>query len=101
MTTDTADNTLRSWNDTSARRAIVDFVEKVTREGGPDFVPRPERVAVFDNDGTLWCEKPMPIELGFVLHRLAEMCDTDAALRDRQPWKAAYERDPATAGTYR
>ena len=77
MTTDTADNTLRSWNDTSARRAIVDFVEKVTREGGPDFVPRPERVAVFDNDGTLWCEKPMPIEHGFVLHRLAEMCDKD------------------------
>ena len=46
MTTDTADNTLGSWNDTSARQTIVDFVEKVTREGGPDFVPRPERVAV-------------------------------------------------------
>ena len=85
--------TLASWNDTPARQAIVDFVDAVTREGGPDYVPPPERVAVFDNDGTLWCEKPMPIELGFILHRLAEMCETDAALRERQPWKAAYERD--------
>ena len=48
---------------------------------------------MFDNDGTLWCEKPMPIELGFILHRLAEMCEADASLRARQPWKAAYERD--------
>lgn len=93
MATDTADTTLTSWNDGPARQAIVDFVEAVTRDGGPDYVPPPERVAVFDNDGTLWCEKPMPIELGFVLHRLAEMCETDASLRDRQPWKAAYERD--------
>jgi len=48
---------------------------------------------VFDNDGTLWCEKPMPIELGFILQRLAAMADKDEALRDRQPWKAAYTRD--------
>ncbi|HTP23128.1 MAG TPA: HAD family hydrolase [Solirubrobacteraceae bacterium] len=93
MTADTVNATLESWNDTPARQAIVDFVEQVTREGGPGYVPPRERVAVFDNDGTLWCEKPMPIELGFVLHRLAEMCETDVALRDRQPWKAAYERD--------
>ena len=93
MATDTAHTMLASWNDTATRQAIVDFVETVTRDGGPGYVPPPERVAVFDNDGTLWCEKPMPIELGFVLHRLAEMCETDADLRGRQPWKAAYERD--------
>jgi phosphoserine phosphatase len=84
---------LPSWNDTPTRQAIVEFVERVTREGGPDHVPPSERVAVFDNDGTLWCEKPMPIELGFILARLAEMCETDDALRDRQPWKAAHEHD--------
>jgi len=48
---------------------------------------------VFDNDGTLWCEKPMPIELGFILQRLAAMAEQDPKLRDRQPWKAAYDRD--------
>ena len=93
MTADTVAAQLVSWNDTPARQAIVDFVERVTDEGGPGYVPPADRVAVFDNDGTLWCEKPMPIELGFVLHRLAEMCEADAALRARQPWKAAYERD--------
>ncbi len=95
MTTDAADTTLASWNDTPSRQAIVDFVERVTDEGGTDYVPPAERVAVFDNDGTLWCEKPMPIELGFILRRLAEMCETDATLRDRQPWRAAHERDYA------
>ena len=62
---------LESWNDTPTRQAIVEFVERVTHEGGADYVPPAERIAVFDNDGTLWCEKPMPIELGFILHRLA------------------------------
>ena len=56
-------------------------------------MPVEERVAVFDNDGTLWCEKPMPIQLDFILRRLAEMAEADPTLRDRQPWKAAYERD--------
>ena len=48
---------------------------------------------MFDNDGTLWCEKPMPIQLDFILRRLVEMAEADDALRERQPWKAAYERD--------
>ena len=79
---------LSSWNDTPTRQAIVDFVEAAARD-----VPPEERVAVFDNDGTLWSEKPMPIELGFILQRLAEMANEDESLRDRQPWQAAYERD--------
>ena len=54
----------------------------MTDEGGADYVPPDERVAVFDNDGTLWCEKPMPIELGFILQRLAEMAEADESLRD-------------------
>ena len=56
-------------------------------------MPPEERIAVFDNDGTLWCEKPMPIELAFILRRLAEMAGQDESLRRRQPWQAAYEKD--------
>ena len=73
---------LGSWRDGATRNAIVDFVERVTTEGGPEHVPPLERIAVRDNDGTLWCEKPMPIELGFILARLAEMAVEDATLRD-------------------
>jgi len=50
------DDPLSSWNDTAPKRAIVAFVEKVTKEGSFDFVPPNERIATFDNDGTLWCE---------------------------------------------
>jgi hypothetical protein len=84
---------LTSWRDTATRQAIVEFVRSVTDEGGPGFVPPAERMAVFDNDGTLWCEKPMPVELGFILRRLAEMAEADPSLRERQPWKAAHEKD--------
>jgi phosphoserine phosphatase len=79
---------LASWRDTPTREAILDFVARAH-----DEVPPEERVAVFDNDGTLWCEKPMPIQLDFILRRLASMAEHDPALRDRQPWKAAFERD--------
>jgi phosphoserine phosphatase len=89
---------LASWNDTPATQAIVEFVERVTQEGGADYVPPAERIAVFDNDGTLWCEKPIQIEVGFILKRLAEMAELDDSLRDRQPWKAAHERDYAWLG---
>ena len=84
---------LPSWNETGARQAIVEFVEAVTGADRESYLPPEERVAVFDNDGTLWCEKPMPIELGFILQRLAAMAEQDPSLRDRQPWKAAYDRD--------
>jgi phosphoglycolate phosphatase-like HAD superfamily hydrolase len=80
---------LTSWNAGAARQAVVDFVERTVAED----VPVDERMAVFDNDGTLWCEKPMPIQADFILRRLFEMAQADPELRDRQPWKAAYERD--------
>jgi phosphoserine phosphatase len=84
---------LGSWNDTATTKAIVDFAETAARD-----LPPEERVAVFDNDGTLWCEKPMPVELGFILQRLAAMAETDEALREKQPWKAAREQDYAWLG---
>jgi phosphoserine phosphatase len=80
---------LTSWNDGTARRAVVEFVDRTVADG----VPAEERVAVFDNDGTLWCEQPMPIQADFILRRLSEMAQADPGLRGRQPWKAAYERD--------
>src|SRR5947199_5574784 len=83
---------LEGWNDGATKQALVDFVEGVCGDG-PEAVPQEERVAVFDNDGTLWCEKPMPIQLDFILRRLVEMTDADPGLRDQQPWKAARERD--------
>ena len=79
---------LASWNDTATRAAIESFVANA---------PEP-RVAVFDNDGTLWCEKPMPIQLDFILRRWAAMAEADPSLRERQPYKAAYERDHAWLG---
>jgi len=83
---------LSGWRDGAAKQAIVEFVGRVCGDG-PDAVPVEERVAVFDNDGTLWCEKPMPIQLDFILRRLFEMAEAKPELRDRQPWKAAHERD--------
>jgi len=89
---------LASWRAGPTKQAILEFVERLTTEGSPDFAPQEERVAAFDNDGTLWCEKPMPIQLDFILRRLAAMADQDPGLRDRQPWQAAYTRDYAWLG---
>src|SRR3954464_11638440 len=78
---------LSSWRDGAPKQAILDFVTEA------ESVPVEERVAVFDNDGTLWCEKPMPIQLDFILRRFVEMAEAEPALQTRQPWKSAYERD--------
>ena len=61
---------LPSWNDGPAKKSVVEFVAKVTTAGSPDFVPIPERIATFDNDGTLWCEQPVPVQLFFVIDRV-------------------------------
>ena len=83
---------LAGWREGAAKQAIVEFVNRACGEG-TDRVPVEQRVAVFDNDGTLWCEKPLPIQADFILRRLYEMAEADPELRERQPWKAAYERD--------
>jgi hypothetical protein len=93
MTTARSGDLLPSWRAGASRQAIVEFVQRVTAEGSPEFVPAEERVAVFDNDGTLWCEQPMPIQLDFILRRLAAMADQDPSLRGRQPWQAASTKD--------
>ena len=84
---------LPSWRDGATKQAIVDFVRRACGAKGSGGVPVEQRVAVFDNDGTLWCEKPMPIQLDFILRRLVEMATAHPDLQERQPWKAASEQD--------
>ena len=84
---------LPSWNDTGPKAAIVAFVEKVTAENTPDFVPEPERIAVFDNDGTLWTEHPMYVQLAFALDRVKTMAPEHPEWKDTQPFKAVLEND--------
>ncbi|MET3794254.1 HAD family hydrolase [Aquamicrobium terrae] len=86
---------LNSWNDGEAKRAIIDFVSRVSDGNGPDFVPKVDRIATFDNDGTLWCEQPIQVQLFFAFDRLAEMAKADPSLKDRPPFKAFLERDLA------
>ena len=84
---------LPSWNDTPTKQSLLDFVAAVTAEDSPQFVPAPDRIAVFDNDGTLWCEKPMYIQLDYILRKMAERAEKDHSLRSQHPWKAAWEKD--------
>ena len=86
---------LASWTDGPARQAILDFVARVTEEGGADFVPPAERIATFDNDGTLWCEQPLQVQFFFGHDRLMTLAQYDPGLRQRQPFKAYLERDMA------
>ncbi len=88
---------LESWNDGPTKSAIVDFVGRVTTDG-PNYVAPQDRIAVFDNDGTLWCEKPAYIQLDFLVRRLAEQVAADPALADRQPYAAAASGDLAWFG---
>ena len=84
---------LSLWNDTPTRNAILDFVARVSDKNTTNYVPPEERVAVFDNDGTLWCEKPVQVQIDFILRRLAAMAEKDSSLRKQQPWQAAYSKD--------
>src|ERR1700744_4116015 len=84
---------LSSWRDTDTKRAILDFVAAANADGGSGYIPPAERIAVFDNDGTLWTEKPMPIQLDFIMRGFAAAADGDPELRTQQPFKAAHERN--------
>jgi len=87
---------LASWRPGATRDAILAFVRAVTTQGGDDFVPPSERIAVFDNDGTLWCEQPVQVQVAFSEARVSAMAEADPTLKTRQPWKAFLEHDMAT-----
>jgi phosphoserine phosphatase len=84
---------LPSWNETHTKRAILEFVECVADPASPTFVPVDDRVAVFDHDGTLWCERPVPVAVEFLLARLRQLAEATPTLRTQQPYRAAIERD--------
>src|SRR5690348_3189841 len=87
---------LPSWTDGKAKQAILAFVADVTREGSPDFVAASQRVAAFDNDGTLWCEQPMYVQLAFALDRVKALAPMHPEWREMQPFKAVLDGDTKT-----
>jgi hypothetical protein len=91
-------DSLPSWRDTATRAAILDFVAAVTDEGGPDYVAPDARTAVFDNDGTLWTEKPMPTQLHYLLEQWKAAATADPSLADTQPYRAAVSGDLSWLG---
>jgi phosphoglycolate phosphatase-like HAD superfamily hydrolase len=84
---------LPSWNDGSVKQTIVDFVARVTREGGPDYVPPAERIATFDNDGTLWAEQPVYFQFQFAFDRVKARSARHPEWREQQPFKAVLDGD--------
>jgi len=91
-----AADALPSWNEGKAKESVVEFVGKVTKEGGDDFVPPAERIAVFDNDGTLWSEQPMYFQLAFTLDRVKALAPAHPEWKTTQPFQAVLENDLKT-----
>jgi len=88
-----ADNPLRSWNDTAPQKAIIAFVERVTKQGSSDFVPPAERIAVFDNDGTLWAEQPMYFQFLFVVDRVKALAPQHPEWKTKEPFASLLKGD--------
>jgi len=88
---------LPSWNDGPAKQSILTFVEKVTKPGSPDFVPVPERIAVFDNDGTLWSEQPVPVQFYFVADRVKALAPQHPEWKSKEPFASLLRDDVKAA----
>jgi phosphoglycolate phosphatase-like HAD superfamily hydrolase len=88
---------LASWNDVTSKKAIVAFVERVTKEGSPDFVSVPERIAVFDNDGTLWGEQPMPVQFYFAVDRVKALASQHPEWQTKEPFASLLKGDVRAA----
>jgi phosphoserine phosphatase len=89
---------LPSWNDTSTKRSIIAFVDAVTKAGAPSFVAAEDRIATFDNDGTLWSEQPMYTELAFTMQRVMELAPKHPEWKTTQPFAAVLQHDLRTVG---
>ncbi len=86
---------LPSWNEGASKRRILDFVARTTTAGSPDWVPIPERIATFDNDGTLWCEQPIYVQVQFAVDRARAMAARHPEWRDREPFRSVLADDRA------
>jgi hypothetical protein len=91
--TSVASSVLPSWNDRSAKRTIVDFVTRVSQTGSPDYIPPAERIAVFDNDGTLWLEQPAYVQLVFTLQRIHELAPQHPEWQTQEPFRSVLAGD--------
>jgi phosphoglycolate phosphatase-like HAD superfamily hydrolase len=92
-TQDTTGDPLPSWNEGNSKQTILDFVARVTKQGGPDFVPEEARIATFDNDGTLWTEQPLYTEFIFTIDRVKELAPQHPEWKTKQPYAAALQND--------
>src|SRR5881392_2490235 len=97
LTTAYPQDPLPSWNDGKAKQSIITFVEKVTTPGSPDFVPVPERIATFDNDGTLWAEQPMYFQLFFVFDRIKALAAQHPEWKVTEPFASVLNGDVKAA----
>jgi hypothetical protein len=88
---------LPSWNGTAPKQAIMAFVERVTKPGSPDFVPFPERIATFDNDGSLWSEQPVPVQLYFALDRVKVLAPQHPEWNAKEPFASLLKGDLGAA----
>ena len=88
-----AEASLPSWNDGAAKQTIVAFVQRVTTPGTPDFVPEPQRIATFDNDGTMWIEQPMYVQLAFTLDRVKALAPKHPDWKEKPPFNAILKGD--------
>jgi len=88
-----AQDPLPSWNDGPAKKSIVEFVAKVTKPASPDFVPVPERIATFDNDGTLWCEQPLPVQAFFASDRVKTLAPQHPEWKTKEPFASVLKGD--------
>src|SRR5262245_49590213 len=88
---------LPSWNAGAAKTAILEFVTQVTREGGPDYVPPAERIATFDNDGTLWAEQPLYFQLLFAIDRVKALAPQHPEWKSQEPFASLLKGDTKTA----
>ncbi|HQQ75641.1 MAG TPA: HAD family hydrolase, partial [Pseudomonadales bacterium] len=92
-----SEDPLPSWNDGAAKKSIITFVEKTTNEKSPDFVPGPERIATFDNDGTLWAEQPMYFQLFFALDRVKALAPQHPEWKTQEPFASLLKGDVKAA----
>ena len=92
ITARAAQDPLPAWNDGSSKRAIIDFVQRVTTSGGPDFVPTAERIAVFDNDGTLWTQQPAYFQLLFAIDRIKALAPKHPEWKTQQPLQVVLDK---------
>ena len=88
-----ATEALPSWNDTTSKQSIINYVASVTHEGGADFIPVADRIAVFDNDGTLWGEQPLYFQLFFAMDRIKQMVSEHPEWKTTEPFKSVLEND--------